>query len=98
ADITTQRFDNDILPLVLLFAVCVTGMMLTVSNMFMEGKFYYWITTTHAVTVMLWLLYLPVREVLPHLPAHRERGRVVLQGRRAVPGGHQPGAGPPHQG
>ena len=59
ADITTQRFDNDILPLVLLFAVCVTGMMLTVSNMFMEGKFYYWITTTHAVTVMLWLLYLP---------------------------------------
>lgn len=59
AEITTQRFDNDILPLILLFAVCVTGMMLTVSNMFLEGKFYYWITTTHAVTVMLWLLYLP---------------------------------------
>ncbi|GEM46291.1 respiratory nitrate reductase subunit gamma [Deinococcus cellulosilyticus] len=59
AEITTQRFDNDMIPLILLFAVSVTGMMLTVSNMFMEGKFYYWITTTHAVTVMLWLLYLP---------------------------------------
>lgn len=59
AETTTQRFDNDILPLILLFAVCVTGMMLTVSNMFLHGKFYYWITTTHAVTVMLWLLYLP---------------------------------------
>ncbi|EYB67229.1 hypothetical protein DEIPH_ctg046orf0022 [Deinococcus phoenicis] len=59
AEISTQRFDNDIMPLVLLFAVSVTGMMLTVSNMFLEGKFYYWITTTHAVTVMLWLLYLP---------------------------------------
>ena len=59
AETTTQRFDNDILPLILLFAVCITGMMLTVSNMFLEGKFYYWITTTHAVTVMLWLLYLP---------------------------------------
>ncbi|GEM49567.1 respiratory nitrate reductase subunit gamma [Deinococcus cellulosilyticus] len=59
AELTTQRFDNDMMPLILLFAVCVTGMMLTISNMFMEGKFYYWITTTHAVTVMLWLLYLP---------------------------------------
>jgi hypothetical protein len=27
--------------------------------MFMAGKFYYWITTTHALTVMLWLLFLP---------------------------------------
>ena len=59
AEIATQRFDNDILPLILLFAVSVTGMMLTASNMFLEGKFYYWITTTHAVTVYLWLLYLP---------------------------------------
>lgn len=59
AELTTQRFDNDILPLILLFAVCVTGIALTISNMFLEGKFYYWITTTHAVTVMLWLLYLP---------------------------------------
>lgn len=59
AEIVTQRVDNDFMPLVLLFAVSVTGLMLTVSNMFMAGKFYYWITTTHAVTVMLWLLFLP---------------------------------------
>jgi hypothetical protein len=59
AEIVTQRVDNDFVPLVMLFAVSITGLMLTVSNMFMEGKFYYWITTTHAVTVMLWLLFLP---------------------------------------
>ena len=59
AEIVTQRIDNDFMPLVLLFAVSVTGLLLTVSNMFMAGKFYYWITTTHAVTVMLWLLFLP---------------------------------------
>jgi hypothetical protein len=59
AEMVTQRIDNDFMPLVLLFAVSVTGLMLTVSNMFMAGKFYYWITTTHALTVMLWLLFLP---------------------------------------
>jgi hypothetical protein len=59
AEIVTQRVDNDFIPLLLLFAVSTTGLMLTVSNMFMAGKFYYWITTTHAVTVMLWLLFLP---------------------------------------
>ncbi len=59
AEIVTQRVDNDFMPLLLLFAVSVTGLMLTLSNMFMAGKFYYWITTTHAVTVMLWLLFLP---------------------------------------
>jgi hypothetical protein len=59
AEIVIQRVDNDFLPLLLLFAVSITGLLLTVSNMFMEGKFYYWITTTHAVTVMLWLLFLP---------------------------------------
>ncbi|HWG85375.1 MAG TPA: hypothetical protein VNT60_07850 [Deinococcales bacterium] len=59
AEMVVQRVDNDFIPLFLLFAVSVTGLMLTVSNMFMAGKFYYWITTTHAVTVMLWLLFLP---------------------------------------
>lgn len=59
AELSTQRLDNDFIPLLLLFAVSVTGLMLTVSNLWMAGKFYYWITTTHAVTVMLWLLFLP---------------------------------------
>lgn len=59
AELAVQRFDNDFIPLFLLFAVSVTGLMLTVSNMYMEGKFYYWITTTHAATVMLWLMFLP---------------------------------------
>ena len=59
AELAVQRFDHDLMPLFLLFAVSVTGLLLTVSNTFMAGKFYYFLTTTHAVTVMLWLLFLP---------------------------------------
>lgn len=59
AELAVQRFDHDLVPLFLLFFVSVTGLMLTVSNMFMDGKFYPWITTTHAASVMLWLMFLP---------------------------------------
>ncbi|HEX2864285.1 MAG TPA: hypothetical protein VHN99_06930 [Deinococcales bacterium] len=59
AELAVQRLDHDLIPLFLLFAVSVTGLLLTVSNTFMAGKFYYFLTTTHAVTVMLWLLFLP---------------------------------------
>ncbi|HSK23996.1 MAG TPA: hypothetical protein VK906_12505 [Egicoccus sp.] len=50
---------SDLLPLAGLFAVSVTGMALTVSNMFLEGRFYAFLTTTHALTVILGLMYIP---------------------------------------
>ncbi|MCL4293066.1 MAG: MFS transporter [Acidimicrobiia bacterium] len=50
---------NDFLPLAGLFAVSVTGIMLTVSNLWMEGRFYTFITTLHALTVILGLMYVP---------------------------------------
>ena len=50
---------NDFLPLAGLFAVSVTGLMLTVSNLYMEGRFYTFLTTTHALTVILGLMYIP---------------------------------------
>lgn len=50
---------NDFLPLAGLFAVAVTGLALTASNLWMEGRFYVFLNTVHALTVILGLLYIP---------------------------------------
>lgn len=50
---------NDFLALAGLFAVSVTGLMLTASNLWMEGRFYTFLTTLHALTVILGLMYIP---------------------------------------
>ena len=50
---------TDFLALAGLFAVSVTGLMLTVSTLWMGGRFYTFLTTTHALTVILGLMYLP---------------------------------------
>lgn len=55
----TQRFDFDLMPLVLLFAIAITGLALTASSLFWEGRFYWFISLTHQVTVVGWLLSLP---------------------------------------
>ena len=50
---------TDFLALAGLFAVSVTGLMLTVSTLWMGGRFYTFLTTTHALTVILGLMYIP---------------------------------------
>ncbi len=57
--LTTQRFGFDMLPLVLLLAIAVTGLALTASSMWFEGRFYWFISLVHQVVVILWLLMLP---------------------------------------
>ena len=42
-----------------LFAVSVSGLVLTVSSMWLEGRFYSALNTIHALTVILGLMYLP---------------------------------------
>jgi hypothetical protein len=54
-----QQFGEDVLPLVLLFAVSVTGLMLTVSYTWMRGYAYPFLAILHAVTVIVTLLWLP---------------------------------------
>ena len=54
-----QRFAEDILPLVLLCAISVTGLMLTVSYTWMHGYAYSFLAILHAVTVIFTLLFLP---------------------------------------
>jgi len=54
-----QQFGEDILPLLLLFAISVTGLMLTVSYTWMKGYAYDFLAILHAITVILTLVWLP---------------------------------------
>ena len=56
--LATER-SNDFLALAGLFAVSVTGLALTASNLWMEGRFYVFLNTVHALTVILGLMYIP---------------------------------------
>ena len=47
-----QRFAEDFMPLILLFAVSLTGLMLTVSYTWMKGYAYTFIAILHAITVI----------------------------------------------
>ena len=57
--ITVQQFSTDLLPLILLFAISMTGLFLTASTHLMNGLYYAVLSQIHAVTVILTLLYLP---------------------------------------
>ncbi|HEX5069004.1 MAG TPA: MFS transporter [Vicinamibacterales bacterium] len=54
-----QQFGQDILPLLLLFAISVTGLMLTASYTWMKGYGYEFLAILHAITVIITLLWLP---------------------------------------
>lgn len=54
-----QRFAEDFMPLVLLFAVSVTGLMLTASYTWMKGYGFTFISILHAVTVIVTFIWLP---------------------------------------
>ncbi|HXH07565.1 MAG TPA: hypothetical protein VNI83_13365 [Vicinamibacterales bacterium] len=57
--VAVQQLGLDIVPLLLLFAVSVTGLMLTASYTWMKGYAYDFLAILHAVTVILLLLWLP---------------------------------------
>jgi hypothetical protein len=54
-----QLFWEDIVPLVLLFAVSITGLMLVVSYEWMQGYAYDFLAITHAAVVIITLVWLP---------------------------------------
>ncbi len=54
-----QRFGEDILPLVMLFAISVTGLLIWISYRWMHGYAYSFLAILHAITVILTLLWLP---------------------------------------
>jgi hypothetical protein len=56
---TLQSFAMDFLPLIILFAVSVTGLALTASQAWLRGELYGFLAILHAITVIAGLLYLP---------------------------------------
>ncbi len=56
---TLQTFGMDFLPILMLFAISVTGLALTVSAAFLRGQAYQFLAILHAATVIGALLYLP---------------------------------------
>jgi nitrate reductase gamma subunit len=57
--VTLQQFGQDLLPLVLLFAISVTGLLLTASYTWLKGYAYDFLAILHAAAVIITLLYLP---------------------------------------
>ncbi len=57
--VAVQQFGQDVLPLLLLFAISVTGLMLTASYTWMKGYAYDFLAILHASTVIITLLWLP---------------------------------------
>ena len=58
-ELATQKFFEDILPLLLIFAVTVTGLALTVSYKFLAGRGHSLWAVVHMVSVVALLLYIP---------------------------------------
>jgi hypothetical protein len=56
---SVQRFGEDFMPLILLFAISVTGLLLTASYTWMKGYGYDFLALLHAITVIFTLLWLP---------------------------------------
>lgn len=54
-----QQFGEDILPLLLLFAISVTGLMLWISYEWLHGYAFDFLAILHAITVIFTLLWLP---------------------------------------
>lgn len=54
-----QLFAEDFLPLILLFAVSITGLMLTASYTWLKGYAYDFLAILHAITVIATFLWLP---------------------------------------
>jgi MFS transporter, NNP family, nitrate/nitrite transporter len=57
--LAVQSFAMDFFPLVVLFAISVTGLALTASTIWLRGQFYGFLSILHAITVITGLLYLP---------------------------------------
>lgn len=54
-----QSFEEDFLPLLMLFSISITGLLLTVSYTWLQGYGYDFLAVFHAATVILTLIWLP---------------------------------------
>ncbi|WP_437091161.1 MFS transporter [Streptomyces hundungensis] len=57
--ITGQRFAYDLVPLIALIVISVTGLLLTFSSIFLHGGGYQFLAVLHMVSVVFTLIYIP---------------------------------------
>ncbi|MFF5286695.1 MFS transporter [Streptomyces sp. NPDC013171] len=57
--ITGQRFAYDLVPLIALVVISVTGLLLTFSSIFLHGGGYQFLAVLHMVSVVFTLIYIP---------------------------------------
>lgn len=57
--IASQTFEGDLLPLILLIIISLTGLGLNFSYAFMKGIAYDFMSVTHAIAVILFLVWIP---------------------------------------
>ena len=57
--IAAQRLAYDMVPLLMLLVISVTGILLTVSSMFLDGAYYEFLVVTHMASVVLSLVFIP---------------------------------------
>ncbi len=57
--ITGQRFAYDLVPLIALIVIAVTGLLLTFSSIFLHGGGYEFLAILHMVSVVFTLIYIP---------------------------------------
>ncbi len=62
-----QLFSEDFVPLILLFAISLSGLLLTVDYTWMEGYGYDFLKLFHAITVIVTLVYIPFGKFF-HIP------------------------------
>ena len=66
-DQATQTFGHDIMPLVCLLSIAVTGLMMTISYSFLGGRLHTPLATLHCIIVCGTLLWLPFSKLF-HIP------------------------------
>lgn len=57
--IATQTFEGDWLPLILLIAISITGLGISYDYTFLQGRTHQFMSVTHAITVILFLIWMP---------------------------------------
>ena len=82
--LAVQRFGRDFLPLVLLFAISITGLLLWVSYEWLHGYYYSVLAQIHAFTVIGTLIYLPFGKLFHVFQRPGVDGHRVLPSRPAT--------------
>lgn len=94
--IATQTFEGDLLPLLLLIIISVTGLGLNFSYAFMKGFAYDFMAVTHAVAVILFLVWIPFGKFFhiiqrpAQIGVHVYRKEGEKRGMAVCPHTHQP--------